>query len=198
MAETGAGVASAGAEGGEVDSEKAELQRQMEEARERVAQTVTEIKDTVTDQYESVKQSVADTFDWREQFKRHPVEWSLGALVVGLAVGYKIADALEDTEALGRLQDALEPAVERVTGGLSDVADWVAGQLPKLEDVVVPALVAAATPVLADQLKNLFGVELEDIFPGSGGKKKGKSGKGKKGGAKKAKRKGKKGKNRDE
>lgn len=70
MDETGVGAARAGATGIDAGSEKDELQRQMEEARERIAQTVTEIKETVTDQYESVKESVAQTFDWREQFLR--------------------------------------------------------------------------------------------------------------------------------
>ena len=59
------------------------LQRQMDETRESISQTVTEIKDKVTDQYQSVKDSVTDSLDWREQCRRHPAAWSLGALSVG-------------------------------------------------------------------------------------------------------------------
>lgn len=74
---------------GEEDSTKAELQRRMEEARESITQTVTEIKDTVANQYQQVKQQL----DWREQYRRHPVEFSAGALGVGLLLGYSIGGA---------------------------------------------------------------------------------------------------------
>ncbi|HVF27325.1 MAG TPA: hypothetical protein VM943_03720 [Pyrinomonadaceae bacterium] len=79
----------------EADDEatKAELQRRMEEARESITQTVTEIKDTVTNQYQQVRESISDTLDWREQFRRRPVEFSLGALGVGLLVGYGVGGA---------------------------------------------------------------------------------------------------------
>jgi ElaB/YqjD/DUF883 family membrane-anchored ribosome-binding protein len=80
----------------EADEEatKAELQRRMEEARESITQTVTEIKDTVTNQYQQVRESISDTFDWREQFRRRPVEFSIGALGVGLLLGYGVGGAL--------------------------------------------------------------------------------------------------------
>ncbi|MBV9958651.1 MAG: hypothetical protein JO360_09525 [Acidobacteria bacterium] len=80
----------------EADEEntKAELQRRMEEARESITQTVTEIKDTVAQQYNSVKESVTDALDWREQFRRRPVAWTVGALGVGLVVGYSLGGAL--------------------------------------------------------------------------------------------------------
>ncbi len=79
----------------EADDEatKAELQRRMEEARESITQTVTEIKDTVTNQYQQVRESISDTLDWREQFRRRPVEFSLGALGVGLLLGYGVGAA---------------------------------------------------------------------------------------------------------
>jgi hypothetical protein len=70
---------------------KAELQRRMEQARETITQTVTEIKDTVTNQYQSVKESISETLDWREQFRKRPVAWSVGALSVGFVTGYCIA-----------------------------------------------------------------------------------------------------------
>ncbi|HVF87185.1 MAG TPA: hypothetical protein VM866_06315, partial [Pyrinomonadaceae bacterium] len=79
----------------EADDEatKAELQRRMEEARESITQTVTEIKDTVTNQYQHVRESISDTFDWREQVRRRPVEFSVGALGVGLLLGYGVGGA---------------------------------------------------------------------------------------------------------
>jgi len=70
---------------------KEELQLRMEEARDSITQTVTEIKETVVQQYETVK----DALDWREQFKKRPVAWSLGAAGVGFCVGYGIASAIK-------------------------------------------------------------------------------------------------------
>jgi hypothetical protein len=73
---------------------KEELQLRMEEARDSITQTVTEIKETVVQQYETVK----DALDWREQFKKRPVAWSLGAAGVGFCVGYCIAATFKGEE----------------------------------------------------------------------------------------------------
>jgi hypothetical protein len=73
---------------------KEALQRRMEEARDSISNTVTEIKDTVAHQVETVKEAL----DWREHFKRRPVEWSLGAFGVGLFAGYGIAATLKGAE----------------------------------------------------------------------------------------------------
>jgi hypothetical protein len=67
----------------------------MEEARESITETVTEIKETVVNQYNSVKESVTDALDWREQFRKRPVAWSVGAIGVGLIVGYNIGGLIE-------------------------------------------------------------------------------------------------------
>lgn len=73
------------------DVTKEELQRRMEEARESITQTVTEIKDTVANQYQAVKETVTEALDWREQFRKRPIAFSVGALSVGFIVGYSIA-----------------------------------------------------------------------------------------------------------
>lgn len=81
------------------DTTKAELQRRMEEARESITQTVTEIKDTVMNQYQAVKESL----DWREQYRRRPVAWSIGATAVGFLVGYTLMGAFSgDDDEEGR------------------------------------------------------------------------------------------------
>jgi hypothetical protein len=77
------------------DATKAELQRRMEQARETITQTVTEIKDTVANQYQSVRESINETLDWREQYRKRPVAFSLGALSVGFIVGYGVAAAVK-------------------------------------------------------------------------------------------------------
>jgi hypothetical protein len=84
------GVARA-AESEDVDSTKAELQRRMEEARESITQTVTEIKDTVANQYQAVRDTVTEALDWREQFRKRPVAFSVGALSAGFILGYTVA-----------------------------------------------------------------------------------------------------------
>jgi hypothetical protein len=88
--ERNVGVARA-TESDDTDSTKAELQRRMEEARESITQTVTEIKDTVTNQYQAVRDTVTEALDWREQFRRRPVAFSVGALSAGFILGYTVA-----------------------------------------------------------------------------------------------------------
>ncbi len=73
----------------DANATKEDLQRRMEEARESITQTVSEIKDSVTTQYQSVRESL----DWREQYRRRPVAFSVGALGVGLLAGYGVAGA---------------------------------------------------------------------------------------------------------
>ncbi|HYO90546.1 MAG TPA: hypothetical protein VEQ40_02875, partial [Pyrinomonadaceae bacterium] len=80
------------------DSTKAELQRRMEEARESITQTVTEIKDTVTNQYQAVKDTVSEALDWREQFRKRPVAFSIGALSAGFILGYTVAGTFKDDD----------------------------------------------------------------------------------------------------
>ena len=70
---------------------KEELQRRMDQARDSISHTVTEIKETVANQVQAVK----ETLDWREQFKRRPVAWSVGAAGVGFMVGYGLAAAVK-------------------------------------------------------------------------------------------------------
>jgi hypothetical protein len=77
------------------DATKAELQRRMEEARESITQTVTEIKDTVVTQYQQVKDNISDTLDWREQYRRHTVPFTVGAFAVGALVGYGVMGAFK-------------------------------------------------------------------------------------------------------
>jgi len=76
------------------DISKEELQRRMDVARDSISNTVSEIKETVANQVQVVK----DTLDWREQFKRRPVVWSVGALGVGFFVGYRVAAMVSDDD----------------------------------------------------------------------------------------------------
>lgn len=69
------------------DPSKEELQRRMTQARDSISNTVTEIKETVANQVQAVK----DTLDWREQYKKRPVAWSVGAAGTGFALGWCLA-----------------------------------------------------------------------------------------------------------
>jgi hypothetical protein len=143
-------VRAAAATASEEEPTKAELQRRMEEAREEISETVEEIKDTVTEQYESVKETVTQTLDWREQFRKHSVAWSLGALTVGYVVGSGLAAALEDStpkKKKGRssgLLDEVYALGERLSDEFSDVAQTV------------------LLPALSKKIKDKFGIDISD------------------------------------
>ena len=97
------------------DPSKEELQRRMNQARDSISNTVTEIKETVANQVQAVK----DTLDWREQFKKRPVTWSLGAAGVGFVVGYGLA-AVVKGEGEDDTLDFYAPrsyAAQPITGG---------------------------------------------------------------------------------
>jgi hypothetical protein len=169
------------------------LQRQLEETRESIAQTFTDIKDAVTDKYESVKESVEGALDWREQFRSHPVAWSLGALAVGYVLGNSVAAAARGAGEDDRLLSQLSALAERFTDELSDQG----------MKILTPVLSGAVlVPILIDKVGELSGLDLSGLAaqltapqdggrgkaPGKGKKKKGGGKKKGKKGDKKAKR----------
>jgi hypothetical protein len=93
--ERNVGLVRASEDSSEVDPTKAELQRRMEEARESISQTVTEIKDTVVTQYQQVRETISDTLDWREQYKRHTLPFTVGAFAAGALLGYTVMGAFK-------------------------------------------------------------------------------------------------------
>ncbi len=72
---------------------KEELQRQMEVSRDQLAKTVGEIKETVEEQYVAAKETITGVLDYREQFSKEPLVWSLGAVSAGFALGYTMGYA---------------------------------------------------------------------------------------------------------
>lgn len=101
----------------DVDPTKAELQRRMEEARESISQTVSEIKDTVVTQYQQVKETINDTLDWREQYKRHTLPFTVGAFAAGALIGYTVMGAFKGGEDVDDddydTEDALAQGIDR-------------------------------------------------------------------------------------
>ncbi len=70
----------------------------MELTRESLAETVGEIKDTVEQEVRAVKKSVSGVLDYREEFQKEPLVWSLGALSAGFALGYTVGYAHKNTK----------------------------------------------------------------------------------------------------
>lgn len=72
------------------NAHKKGLQRQIKQTRDSVRDTVEQIQDTAEQKYQAVKKTVSDVLDYREEFQKEPVIWTLGALSAGFAVGYSV------------------------------------------------------------------------------------------------------------
>ena len=82
----------------DTENSKRQLQRQMERARDSLAETVGEIKETVEQEVDLVKSGVSSVLNYREEFQKDPVVWSLGALSAGFALGYTVGYAHKNTK----------------------------------------------------------------------------------------------------
>src|SRR5207248_4309922 len=67
-----------------------ELHRGIADTRDSLRSTVEAIQDKAEQQYETAKQTVSDVLDYRDEFQKEPVVWSLGALSAGFALGYTV------------------------------------------------------------------------------------------------------------
>jgi ElaB/YqjD/DUF883 family membrane-anchored ribosome-binding protein len=129
--ERNVGLARAPESSADGDSTKAELQRRMEEARESISQTVTEIKDTVVTQYQQVRENISDTLDWREQYRRRTVPFTVGAFAVGALIGYSVMGAFkggdgdEEDDAFDRIESGFDRGLK---GSRSYAAQPVLGK----------------------------------------------------------------------
>ena len=132
---------------------KAELQRQMEEARESISETVAEIREVVSNQYdtavdkiETVKETVTEVLDWRDRFKENPLVWGAGTLSVGILIGLGLARGLDDSRG-GR---------RRSKSTFDEVAETLLSRLTGIGDAVLP--------VVSGQVKEMFGIDLADYL----------------------------------
>lgn len=129
--------------------DKAELQRQMEDAREHISETVAEIKSVVAHQYEevrgrveTVKAEVGEVLDWRAEFERNPLVLGAGAVSVGIIIGFGIARALDDEGETARRGKHRPSKGEKVVAELGGFAD-------------------AVLPTISAKVKELFGLDLD-------------------------------------
>ena len=129
---------------------KQALQRQVGRTRESLAETVEEIKETAEQGYTSVKETVAGVLDYREQFQKDPIVWSLGALSAGFALGYTLGYA-HKTSKRGKHSQVVQFA-DRVVDELSNVG----------QSLVMPALNV--------KIKDIFGFDFTELLRDMRGK----------------------------
>ena len=125
---------------------KAELERQLAETRESLSQTVHEIRETVTGQYEAVRDTVTGVIDYRDQFQKEPLVWSLGALSAGFALGYTMGYAHKNSK-----------ASKAKHSQIAAFADSLAGELSTVGKTFV-------MPTLNHKIKELFGFDFAEVL----------------------------------
>jgi len=128
---------------------KRQLQRQMEKTRESVSETVGEIKQTVGEQIATAKQAVTGVLDYRQEFQKEPLVWSLGALSAGFALGYTMGYAHKGTKG-ARKKSEVAAFANSMVDELSAVGN----------SLVMPALNA--------RIKELFGFDFSEVLDSIG------------------------------
>jgi hypothetical protein len=127
---------------------KQQLQRQMARTRESLAQTVGEIKETVEQEVKMVKKGVSSVLDYRHEFQKDPLVWSLGALSAGFALGYTVGYAHKNTK--GKKQNEITAFADTMIEQLSTMG----------QGLVMPALDA--------KISELFGFEFSALLEQAG------------------------------
>lgn len=128
---------------------KQQLQKQMEKTRQSVSETVGEIKETVNEQIAVAKQTVTGVLNYREEFQKEPLVWSLGALSAGFALGYTMGYAHRETKG-ARKKSEVAAFANSMVEELSAVGN----------SLVMPALNA--------RIKELFGFDFSDALDSIG------------------------------
>ena len=133
------------------NADKAQLQRQMARTRESLAETVGEIRETVQQEVGMVKRKVADILDYREEFAKDPIVWSLGALSAGFALGYTVGYAHKNSK----------------RGKQTPVLAFADSMVDEISNVGQALIV----PTLDSKIKELFGFRFSDMLEQIGGPK---------------------------
>jgi hypothetical protein len=116
----------------------------MQQTRESLSETVNDIKETVDHELQAVKKTVSGVLDYREQFQKEPLVWSLGALSAGFALGYTIGYAHKNTK--GSKQAPVIALADSMVEELSTVGN------------------AMVLPALNAKIKELFGFEFSELL----------------------------------
>lgn len=128
---------------------KRQLHKQMERTRESVSETVGEIKETVGAQLATAKQAVTGVLDYRQEFQKEPLVWSLGALSAGFALGYTMGYAHKETKGARKKSE-----VAAFANSIVDEMSVVGNSL------VMPGLNA--------RIKELFGFDFSEVLDSIG------------------------------
>jgi len=132
---------------------KEELQRHLQDTRKSLSQTVAQLKDTVEAQVDSVKETVGGVLDYREQFLKEPLLWSMGTLSAGFALGYTLGYAHKNT---------------RGSKHKSQVAAFAEGIVEELSTVGQSLVM----PALNSKIRELFGFNFSEVLAEVAGTKK--------------------------
>ena len=134
----------------QAEPSKRQLQKQIDRTRQSLSETVEEIKETAEQGYASVKETVSGVLDYRDEFQKEPLVWSLGALSAGFALGYAVGYGHKfATKKAGNSQ------VAQFTGRMVDELSKVG------QSLVVPAL--------GTKISEFFGLDFGKLLLNMGG-----------------------------
>ncbi len=122
------------------------LQRRMEETQDSIEATVSEIKETVEDRVRVVKKTLGGVAEWRQQFGKEPVVWSLGTLAAGFALGYTLGYAHKNARKKSDKRTEIGTFVDDIVAELSDVGN----------DLIMPRL--------NRNISRLFGIDFSSVL----------------------------------
>jgi hypothetical protein len=114
----------------------------------------------VVDQYEAVKESVTETFDWRAQVGKHPLAWGVGAFSEGFVVSYVYGERLRKTKTYKRLGAEVDELRDQLVKTVSDLRDNFTSDLSKIGQGLVPGIAQTALPMVAGKVKDFTGLDL--------------------------------------
>src|SRR5438045_5665383 len=129
---------------GDREPSQRELQRKIGRTRDSLRTTVEAIQDKAEQQYGAVKETVSDVLDYRDEFQKEPVVWSLGALSAGFALGYTLGYSHKVAKTKKRSQFA-------------NFADSVVDELSHVGQRLV-------LPELNAKIAELFGFDFEGLL----------------------------------
>jgi hypothetical protein len=136
----------------QAEPSKRQLQKQIDRTRESLTETVEEIKETAEQGYASVKETVSGVLDYRGEFQKDPLVWSLGALSAGFALGYTVGYAHKFST-----KKAKNSQVAQFTDRMVD-------ELSKIgQSLVVPAV--------GTKIREFFGFDFSQLLRDMGGSK---------------------------
>src|SRR6059058_2334099 len=129
---------------GDREPSQRELQRKIGRTRDSLRTTVEAIQDKAEQQYGTVKETVSDVLDYRDEFQKEPVVWSLGALSAGFALGYTLGYAHKNSKR-GKKSQIVHFA-DRVVDELSTVG----------QSLIIPEL--------NSKIRQFFGLDFSELL----------------------------------